>query len=182
MGERIMTNEELDKFILDPCCGPKEMWIDKNHPNVIYGDKREVASWELSRFRGWSIKPDILMDFRDMPFPDNRFRLVVFDPPHKITKRPSGELLKKYYCLDGLTWRRDLKQGFDECWRVLQDYGVLIFKWAESSIMYQEILKVLGRKPLFHNPFYRTKDKNKRTYWATFMKLPSHLEPQQTLI
>ena len=28
------------------------------------------------------IAPDLLADFTDLPFPDNTFALVVFDPPH----------------------------------------------------------------------------------------------------
>lgn len=31
---------ENNKFILDACCGPKHMWFNKNHPNVISGDKK----------------------------------------------------------------------------------------------------------------------------------------------
>lgn len=30
------------------------------------------------------IKPDIVADFRDMPFTDATFDLVIFDPPHLI--------------------------------------------------------------------------------------------------
>ena len=26
--------------ILDPCCGSRMMWIDKQNPNVIFGDRR----------------------------------------------------------------------------------------------------------------------------------------------
>jgi len=28
------------------------------------------------------IKPDVLADFTNLPFPDESFSLVVFDPPH----------------------------------------------------------------------------------------------------
>ena len=167
-----------DKFILDPCCGPREMWYNKNHPNVVYGDIRRVGRYEISTHRPWVVQPDQIIDFRSMPFPNNTFRLVVFDPPHVITDTKTGEIIKKYASFSPRTWRKDLKKGFDECWRVLQDYGILIFKWSEKSKPWKEIIKIIGREPLFHHPMG---NKKKKTYWATFMKLPEEYILQQTL-
>ena len=67
------------------------------------------------------------------------------------------------------TWKTDLKAMFDECWRVLDDCGVLIFKWNEASIKKKEVLEVLGKEPLFGHPV-----KSKiPTHWFCFMKLDS---------
>ena len=166
-----------DKFILDACCGPRYMWTNKNHPNVIYIDNR-TAKKESTRRP--SINPDIVMDFRNMTFEDNSFRLVVFDPPHlKANQAPNDSkmnLKRTYGTLHPLTWRRDIKQGFDECWRVLEEFGILIFKWNVSDISYKEILKVIGKEPLFQQ---KSGNSSRNTYWSCFMKITN--QPQQTL-
>ncbi|MFI7931290.1 SAM-dependent methyltransferase, partial [Acinetobacter baumannii] len=28
----------MNAQILDPCCGSRMMWFDRNNPNVVYGD------------------------------------------------------------------------------------------------------------------------------------------------
>jgi hypothetical protein len=153
------------------------MWFNKNHPNAIYGDIRTEKKG-FSKNKSFKINPDIELDFRELPFKDNSFKLVVFDPPHIRGKLTNMELKKLYGVLSPLTWRRDLKQGFDECWRVLEKYGVLIFKWNELSISYKEILKVLGKEPLFHQ---KSGNSSHLTYWACFMKLPEEYNTQEIL-
>ena len=71
------------KKILDACCGSRMFWFDKNNPDVIFADNRELET-TLCDGRKLVIKPDEKVDFRDMPYPDNSFKLVVFDPPHLI--------------------------------------------------------------------------------------------------
>jgi len=131
----------MGKYILDVCCGSKMMWVNKSHPNTIYLDNREYDKGTSLRRPNRELKPDMIMDFRDLKFPDKSFKLVVMDPPHlkgsEIT--PIFEMGLTYGLLDKNTWKDDLKKGFDECWRVLEDYGVLIFKWNESSIKKKEI-------------------------------------------
>lgn len=100
-----------------------------------------------------------------MPFNDNEFKLVVFDPPHLVVAGEKSWLAKKYGKLDKETWRDDIKRGFDECMRVLDTYGVLIFKWNEEQIKLPEILKTIGERPLFG-------DRRAKTHWMTFMKMP----------
>ena len=60
-------------------------------------------------------------------------------------------------------WAKDIKQGFDECLRVLKPNGTLIFKWNEQQIKLKEILKVIEQEPLFGN-------KRADTHWLVFMK------------
>ena len=126
IGGKIMkkkyTKEEMDKnkFILDACCGGRMMWFNKNHPNTLYIDNRKESKGHISKKSNHKICPDEVMDFRDLKFPDKSFKLVVWDPPHSY----------------------DLGQGFKECWRVLQDYGVLIFKWNEKQIKLKSILRL----------------------------------------
>lgn len=63
-----------------------------------------------------------------------------------------------------------LKAGFNECWRVLEDYGVLIFKWSDSEIPFKEVLALAPTQPLFGN--VSNHKANSVTKWFCFMKLP----------
>ena len=74
-----MTN----KKILDPCCGSRMFWYDRHNPDVLFADCRAEET-TLCDGRTLRIEPDMIIDFRDMPFEDNTFDLVVFDPPHLI--------------------------------------------------------------------------------------------------
>lgn len=152
----------MDKLILDVACGSKMFWFDKNNENTIYMDNRELED-ELCDGRKLIIKPDIIGDFRSIPFPDKSFKLVVFDPPHLIKVGKNSWLAKKYGMLEE-TWKDDIKKGFNECMRVLDDYGILIFKWNEQQIKLREILDAIDYKPLFGN-------RRAKTHWLCFMKL-----------
>jgi len=136
-------------------------WFNKNHPETIYMDNRELED-VLCDGRKLEVKPDIVADFRKMPFADNTFNLVIFDPPHLISAGQESWLCKKYGKL-GKDWQKDIRQGFDECMRVLRPHGTLVFKWSEIQITMKEILSAVEVQPLiFH--------KNNRTYFLVFMK------------
>lgn len=149
------------KKILDPCCGSQMFWFKKNHPDAVYMDNREFSG-ELCDGRTLEVKPDIVGDFRSMPFPDNTFYLVVFDPPHLLKAGKDSWLAKKYGLLDE-NWRDDISQGFRECMRVLRPNGTLIFKWNDDQIALPEILKAIEYQPLFGQ-------KRSKTQWLAFMK------------
>lgn len=85
--------------ILDACCGSRMFWFDKENPLVIFMDKREYYE-EMKSGHIVNVNPDILADFRDIPFSDNEFDLVVFDPPHLIKAGENSWLAKKYGKLD----------------------------------------------------------------------------------
>ena len=165
-----------DKFILDPTCGGRMMWDNKQHPNVIYGDIRQRERGHIPQQPNHHIKPDIIMDFRDIPFADNSFKLVVFDPPHIVFKSNIESIMqKKYGSLNENTWKDDIEKGFNECWRVLEPYGILIFKWNTFNYTYSDLMKVIKRRPLFKNVPRKRNDGNK-TIWMCFMKIPENGE------
>ena len=73
------------KPILDPCCGAKMFWFDKNNPLVLYCDNRKIET-TANDGRAFVVSPDVICDFTDLPFPNNFFMHVVFDPPQTDIK------------------------------------------------------------------------------------------------
>lgn len=155
----------MNKPILDACCGSRMFWFDKDNPDVVFMDKRDEVC-TLSDGQTVIVHPNIVGDFTDMPFPDKSFKLVVFDPPHLVWAGKTANLYKRYGKLDD--WQETLRKGVDECFRVLDDYGVLVFKWAETQLKLKTVLKVIGRQPLFGHKRLGTG----KTVWLCFMKMP----------
>ena len=149
------------KRILDACCGSRMFWFNKNHKGTVYMDNRDFED-TLCDGRTLKVHPDVIGDFRDMPFPDESFYLVVFDPPHLIRAGEKSWLAKKYGKLDE-NWEEDIKQGFEECMRVLKPNGTLIFKWNEEQVKLKDLLTIIPYQPLFGN-------KRAKTHWIVFMK------------
>ena len=157
---------KTDKLILDACCGSRMFWFDKSNPNVLFADIRD-ESHTLCDGRDLNINPDIQMDFRAMPFADDTFKMVVFDPPHLKNLGKNSWMGKKYGILDP-NWKQDLKKGFDESMRVLQPFGTLIFKWNEDQILVSTLLHIFDYEPLFGHK----SGKQAKTHWIAFMKIP----------
>lgn len=82
------------KKILDACCGSRMCWFDKDNPDTVFMDCRSEEH-TLCDGRRLEIRPDVVGDFRKMPFPDNSFYLVLFDPPHLNNLGESSWLAKK---------------------------------------------------------------------------------------
>ena len=156
------------KQILDACCGSRMFWFDKREPHTLFCDIREYDKGFIDNRQNRELHPDKIMDFRKMDFPDKSFKLVVFDPPHLIGKPDGCRMTKTYGSLNKETWQNDIKKGFDECWRVLEDYGVLIFKWNDASKKRAELLRIIGKEPLFGHP----NGSKIPTHWFCFMKFP----------
>ena len=165
-----------NKFILDACCGGRMMWMNKHHPNAIYIDNRIAKKGHIQKGYnpGHEVNPDIVMDFRDLKFPDKKFKLVVFDPPHLTSLTETSIMRRKFGCLNAETWQGDLRKAFTECWRVLEDYGVLIVKWNDIEIPYKKLLSLFKQSPLFMNitAGHKALKEGNRSYWFCFMKIP----------
>ena len=167
-----MSNQALNQPIIDVCCGTKMMWFDRQNPAVIFGDQRSETVTVTDRSHGQEngtrtllIDPDILMDFRNIPYPDGSFKLVAFDPPHLERAGPKSWLAAKYGKLSD-DWREDIRAGFLECFRVLEDGGVLVFKWNETQVKLREVLALTPERPLFGH----VSGRKGLTHWLVFMK------------
>ena len=165
----------MNEKILDVTCGSKSIWFQKNEPHTIFCDIRR-KEWQgdfgkvLTKtgehsHRKVSIDPDILCDFTSLPFRDNSFALVIFDPPHVENLSKDAWMRYFYGSLDG-NWKAIIRAGFDECMRVLKPDGVLIFKWSDISISTREVINIIGQEPLFGH----RSGKKMNTHWMCFMK------------
>ena len=152
------------KPVLDPASGSRMFYFDREDERVLFGDIRSEEH-VLCDGRALSITPDVVMDFRHLPFDDGAFKVVVFDPPHLSNVGEKAWMGKKYGRL-GPQWRDDLRAGFSECFRVLEPYGVLIFKWNETQIPVSQVLALTDEKPLIGHK----SGKQMNTHWVTFMK------------
>ena len=163
------TNEKERKKVLDACCSTKSFWFDKDDERVLFHDKRngvyEIKPDKSHPKRTLMVKPDVVGDFTNMVFGDNSFYLVVFDPPF-ISFGENSVMAKTYGTLKNIDWQNMIRCGFSECFRVLKQNGVLVFKWNEYEIPVKEILKLTNQKPLFGN----ISGKRNKTHWIVFMK------------
>tara|TARA_R100000808_G_C2147665_1_gene155689 strand:+ start:2031 stop:2507 length:477 start_codon:yes stop_codon:yes gene_type:complete len=154
-----------DKYILDVCCGGRMMWFDKNNKNTLYCDIREVEKGVIESCPNWECKPDIIADYKDLPFNNNSFKLIVWDIPHII--KDSGGLINVKYGHLGNNWEEDTKKAFDCIWSKLDIHGTLIFKYSDIDIPVNKMLKLFPQKALFGT---RTKKSVNSTYWIVFFK------------
>lgn len=144
MGIKLKTVDRREQ-VLDPACGSRKFYFDKNNPIVLFGDIRD-ESYVQCDYRTLDVHPDQKMDFRSLPFEDNSFYLVVFDPPHLYNLGKTSYMAQSYGVLNKETWKEDLQRGFRECWRVLKPHGTLIFKWTDKDIPLPLILHLF--KPI----------------------------------
>ena len=158
----------MEKIILDACCGSQMFHFNKQNPYVLFADNREVETTfkDRDKVRNLEIKPDVIHDFTNMPYKDESFWHVVFDPPHLIQGGENSWLVKKFGKLP-VNWQGVIKQGFDECMRVLKPKGTLIFKWNETQIPVSEILEVIKCQPIYGHKSGR----QNKTHWLAFIKI-----------
>jgi len=140
-------------------------WFNKNDSDVVFIDKTPRPLGCVKQRPNFECKPDIVMDFTNLKFKNKTFKLVVFDPPHLRYAGKNGWMAKKYGVLS-VDWEKELQKGFIECWRVLKDDGILIFKWNEYQIPLSKVLKLFNKKPLFGH----RSGKGGNTHWLCFMK------------
>lgn len=127
-----------EQTILDMSCGSRMFWFNKQDPRAVFADIRSEQH-TLCDGRSLVISPDIIADFRALPFADASFPIVVFDQPHLERVGENAWMVKKYGRLDKDIWRDDLRAGFEEAFRVLRPHGVIIFKWNETQITAQRL-------------------------------------------
>jgi SAM-dependent methyltransferase len=153
----------LGPAVLDACCGSRMFWFDKADGRALFVDKRREVLADPDG-RAIVVDPDVLADFTCLPFADDTFSLVVFDPPHTFAGERSLTAKKYGRLLPG--WRDEITRGFAECFRCLCPGGTLIFKWNEHRVPIKSVLAMTPEKPLFGQRVGATA----KTHWIVFMK------------
>ena len=161
--------------ILDATCGFRGIWYQKNHPFVTFMDQRNKKvefdnPSTLSRYRSYKINPDIVSQWKDAPFPNNHFDMIIFDPPHLIKdeKTKESNMMKPYGYLNKKTWRQDLQQGIKKLFEILKPQGTFVLKWCENSVPVEEVIKLCPYPPMFGS---NTKSKgHTQNFWILFIK------------
>ena len=97
------------KPILDMCCGSRMFYFDKQDDRFLFNDIR-AEEHILCDGRILNITPDVISDFKNLPFQDNSFYQVLFDPPHLIRVGKNSWMFKKYGLLNKDSWKEDLKK------------------------------------------------------------------------
>jgi hypothetical protein len=85
----------IEASILDVCCGSRMFWFNKLDTRAVFADIR-AEEHKLCDGRHLVIRPDLIADFRALPFADASFPVVVFDPPHLERVGQSSWMSKKY--------------------------------------------------------------------------------------
>lgn len=156
--------------ILDATCGSKSIWYQPHHPFVIFMDKRKenYKDPRVDRYFVHRVDPDVVSEWKNTPFPNGHFDMVVFDPPHIIRDRNKKEihLTKKYGELNKDNWKQVIKEGVKKLFDVLKDEGIFIFKWNDRDKSLGEVLSLFPYRPMFGT---KTGTSN-HTHWVLFLK------------
>ena len=154
--------------------------MHKQPEDTIFLDKRQgrydidlKGSYRPSHV----VNPDVQADNRALPFKDNVFDMLIFDPPHIVGS--TGKVFEaKYTTLNPFSWQNDLYKAFKEASRVLKPSGCLILKWAETSKSLKRVFQIC--KGIFIPLFGTNVNHNKvcGVYWIV-LKPISRLERKQ---
>lgn len=93
--------------ILDVCCGSRMFWFNKLDTRAVFADIR-AEEHTLCDGRRLVIRPDLIADFRALPFADASFPVVVFDPPHLERVGQTAWMGKKYGRLN----KKNMARGY----------------------------------------------------------------------
>ncbi len=111
--------------ILDPTYGLGNWWTKWKPDDLVACDLNPEKS-PLGKS----------VDFRDLPWPDDEFDAVAYDPPYKLNGTPSGP--DEAYGVDvPATWQDRLAlvlDGIPECARVLKPKGILLVKCMDQVV------------------------------------------------
>lgn len=135
-------------MILDATCGSRAMyegWHTKLNEDLICIDRRRAdfsfkspSNWVKSNVK---VAPSIQADLRFLPFKDNIFNMILFDPPHTANVLESI-IAKKYGSWDDRERVRTLRVANKEFPRVLKVNGFLILKtFSRQFPIFEALLK-----------------------------------------
>ena len=146
-------------MILDVTAGYRGIWFSKDDSDTVFLDRKKDC------------RPMVQGVWQSLPFPDNLFDMVVFDPPHMVlSEQNKGVMKARYGYIDNRSFHSDFYRAFRELFRVLKASGFLILKWNDHDKGLDKVLALTDMKPLFgQKTAVRTKHSSS-TYWICFRK------------
>jgi SAM-dependent methyltransferase len=149
--------------ILDVCANKRMFYFDKENIDTIYCDLY------------FDYKDNIKEDVTKLSFDNNTFDMVVFDPPHiqEDDKNNNRSIMAKKYGMIRGSLFEFITSAFNECFRVLKNDGVLIFKWNNRTSDYKQLLELSPYNALFGT---RTKKSVSETWFIVFYKSSNMLK------
>jgi len=178
-------------MILDACCGPKEMYrgLHKRFTDeeIVYIDIRkghfDRSQWGQPQL---VVEPTIQTDLKHLPFQDEVFTLILFDPPHGGFTMDTWMGIK----YGGLTipqFREMLAWANIEFARTLKPAGVLLAKIQEVDYRDNTLKGAFRNFKQLLNIRYKSQGSVRSeqlvTAWHIYIKklAPTTLEPSYTL-
>lgn len=152
-GFNLLKQKSLNyPIILDVTMGHRGMQKEVAKQFRIFGT---IISIDIRSAMGNGMKPDIVADSCKLPFYDDSFDIVLFDPPFSFrnSKSCGSKEYVRFYITYGLnlyTSRTELqnyiKNTFYEIARVVKPNGTCLLKWSESRIPLNFPLELLPNK------------------------------------
>jgi len=120
--------------MLDATAGNRMLWSHKTPPNTIFLDKET----------GLRVPPDVFGCWERLPFRDDIFDSILFDPPHYAgfgpKSRHANPAGNSWFGMFGTKKKlvRAMANGIQEFLRVGKNTCRLCFKWCDTRIEYTE--------------------------------------------
>ena len=151
------------KPLLDATAGNRMIWahVGKKSDYVVFMDKEPNLA----------IPPDVLAVWGHLPFRDQVFSCVIFDPPHsRFGKNSMHQDTKGHRWWGNLSkrWQTDFYKAAQEFIRVSD---ILCFKWNETSHVIDKILPLFRPWKIKYMKKHQSSMKRGKstTWWVTFI-------------
>ncbi len=134
-------------MILDMTSGCRAIWLEKEHSDCVYVDRRALIVPMHRRgdkldesSLAWT--PDVVADNAALPFRDNLFSLLVYDPPHRGFTADSN-MGRRYGSASLEEVRENIRAAAKEAHRVAMPGAHLAMKWNDIDISINIVLGMM---------------------------------------
>jgi len=153
-------------MILDSTCGYKIMWRSAKNPYRLYCKIPDVFI-DIRK----EVKPTMLADLKHLPFKNNIFELIFFDPPHTQLGKNSI-MLNHYGTLTTSQFNLLVIYANSEFDRCLKENGKVIVKLCDRNNRINMLNRSFKNFRLIKTQLsLESKDKYYKTYWFEYKKM-----------
>ncbi len=127
--------------------GCRSIWFDKEHPDCLYVDRRPLIVPTQKRGDKLDVStlawtPDIVADNSALPFRDNLFSLIVYDPPHRGFTADSN-MGRRYGPTSWDELRGSVRAAAKESHRVAEPGALFAMKWNDVHLSMDTVLGLM---------------------------------------